>query len=101
MKRKHTITARRGEIYRVPRVGKPAAYVRILGVRRGDQPKVRYRRVTKAGGRRSGELEALRWLQWREGAWRLPADWLKVAPESSPRRPRASRRTGSPHHDTA
>lgn len=73
MKAKHTIAVRCGETYRVPRARKPAAYVKILRVQRGQQPKVFYRRITKAGKPRPER--AAHWLQYFNGAWRLPEAW--------------------------
>ena len=74
--RRPTIEVVRGETYRVPRPNKPAAFVKILGIRKGDQPKVTYKRVTRSGGRRPGESVNVRWLTFRTGAWRLPENWL-------------------------
>lgn len=76
MTNKNPITVRRGETYKVPRSGKQAAYVLVLGVRKnGGQPKVTYRRVSRSGKRRPGESVNVRWLTFREGAWRLPESW--------------------------
>ena len=78
MNKKEPITVRSGEVYRVPRIGKQAAFVRILRVTKGQQPKVAYRRVTRTGGKRYGELVTRRWLSFMDGAWRLPAGWEPV-----------------------
>jgi hypothetical protein len=73
--KKERITVACGQTYRVPRRGKQAAYVRITRVTKGQQPKVSYRRVTRSGRKRSGEMVLRRWLSFFEGAWRLPPDW--------------------------
>jgi hypothetical protein len=68
------IAVKRGQVYKVRR----GTYIKVLGVRRGPQPKVRYIRVTRSGRRRAGETEALRWLQYGGKAWRLPESWVAV-----------------------
>jgi hypothetical protein len=85
------IPVRAGEIYRVPRKGKPAAFVKITRVVKGvvvkvrgklhyAQPKVAFKRVTKMGKKRAGEKHpAKHWLQFRDGAWHLPAAWELAA----------------------
>ncbi len=74
--RRPTIAVKSGETYKVPRAGKPAAFVKLVRVRKGDQPKVTYERVTRSGGKRPGESVNVRWLTFRDGAWRLPENWL-------------------------
>ena len=77
---KPRIDASVGQTYRVPRAGKPARMVRIAGIRRGQQPKVSYYLVSRTGKR----VESLRtplymaWMQWVDGAWRVPAGWEAV-----------------------
>jgi hypothetical protein len=72
---------KRGQTYKVPRIGKPAAYVRIKSVRKGQQPKVTYFRYTKSGKKSRGQpVPKVRWLQWSKSAkaWTLPATWELV-----------------------
>ena len=57
----------------------PAAYIKVIGIRKGQQPKITYRRVTRNGGRRSGEPVVRRWLQFICKAWGLPTNWERVA----------------------
>ena len=98
MTSKNPITVRSGEVYRVPRRGKQAVFVRILRVTKGQQPKAFYFRVTKSGKRvgpkrivasvslvDNSELKKTfvantvpHWLTWRDGAWRLPESWTLV-----------------------
>ena len=92
---------RRGDVYRIPRPGKPPVFVRIASVRlnrtrRGDQPKALYYRITRSGVRvgpkrivaslkLDDKTQTLKkcyaqnltphWLVWRDGAWRLPETW--------------------------
>jgi hypothetical protein len=80
MKKKRT-TIKRGQLFKVPRKGKPAAFVRVVGVRWGQQPKVTLRRVTRSGGRRSGETDFRHWLQFVSGVWRLPENWTFQKPQ--------------------
>jgi hypothetical protein len=62
------ITVKRGEIYKVPGVGR----IKVLGVRRAvTPPRMTYKRLRRRG-------VAVRWLSWREGAWRLPAGWERL-----------------------
>lgn len=97
LKRRREDAVQRGQTYRVRRPGKPPVYVRIARVVRGDQPKVLLYKVTR-GGKRVGpqrivastklednELKKTyapnviaHWLTWRDGDWRMPADWELV-----------------------
>lgn len=103
-KRKRTTKARRpviavatGQVYRVPRPGKVAARIRVSRVLTSDrrQPKVLYQVISKSGkptkrtwyrieDKATGkpkrrELKRMHWLQWRDGAWRLPGSWELAA----------------------
>ena len=73
------IAVRRGQVYRVPRRGKPARHVKVAGVQRTEprQPKASYYLVTRSGRRvePKGAMLYQRWLEWRDGAWRFPSSW--------------------------
>lgn len=78
-KRQAYIEVVTGQVYRLPRQGKPARHVRIVRILDNDiqQPKARYLLVTKSNKpkerRHPEERLALCWLQFRDGSWRMPA----------------------------
>jgi hypothetical protein len=77
---KHTSTLpKSGQVYRVPRRGKPARHVRLTRVRglKGPQPKAAYIEVTRSG-RKKGKITNLTWLQWdaTRKKWSVPPHWV-------------------------
>jgi hypothetical protein len=78
---KHTIAVKTGQIYRVPRNGKPAHHVKIVRVTKGQQPKARYILVTRSGKRKTPKSAhpIVAWLQWSDGSWQMPLGWERLA----------------------
>ena len=72
-----TLPPRAGQVYKVPRRGKPARHVRLTRVRglRGKQPKATYIQVTKSGRKKSPTVNTT-WLTWAGEKWSLPANWV-------------------------
>lgn len=68
-----TIAVKKGQFYRTrpQRKGAHWRYARIIGVSKGQQPKVTYVEVTKTGKKKSS-IVGRAWLQIREGEWQLP-----------------------------
>ena len=79
-KKKLKTLVKAGQIYRVPRLGKPAHHVRVVRVVRinSDQPKVHYRPVTKSGKKKPiayGLTHLTSWLHWDGSMWVPPSVW--------------------------
>lgn len=72
-----------GQVYRVPREGKPAHHVKVLRVagKKTHQPKIHYVLVTKSGKRKplgSGLTHLVTWMTWDGKAWSPPGVWQLV-----------------------
>ncbi len=73
-KRVPQCSVRKGQTYRVDRIGKPYIHVKIVGVRgaNGHQPKATYRKVRRTTGKFVGpraELPSTHWLRWTGHTW--------------------------------
>jgi len=80
-----------GQVYRIPRPGKPAQWVKVkaVDVKDPNQPKIRYVPITRTGAEKSlGLGDQRKWdkkvatiptrAQFRDGAWRAPPGWELV-----------------------